>query len=293
MPRLAILIVGLLKYDSGKTSVALSLVQEAIEKGMNVGVLKPISGFDAWSQYKYVLKSMEYGKLIGEDLYLLHATARSNAPIEVEGPLVMLLAPPDPASFSWRMSLYTTATTSTIDQAIIARITECSEGAISTRHYVIEENLERTPNVLKNKLIELIRKLEPKPRIIGREDVEENLFSYNSIEGIDSCVKRIMSSYDMVVIESYNDAAAPTPSSIEVDVVVAVAPGKIALYPGDKYRRALNLVGEIRNPLATTTSDILGLIKPIKAIDTHPVVNPKELEKPWIKGLLDEIAKIA
>lgn len=293
MPQLTILVVGLLKYDSGKTSVALSLVREAIEKGMNIGVLKPISGFDAWSQYEYVLKSMEYGKLIGEDLYLLHATARSSMPIEVEGPLVMLLAPPDPAGFSWRTSLYVTATTSTIDQVVVARITECSEDTISTRHYVIEENIERTPSILKNKLTELIRKLDPRPGIISKEDIEEKLFSHDSIEGIDSCVKKITSSYDVVVIESYNDAAAPTPSSIKVDVVVAVAPGKIALYPGDKYRKALNLVGEIRNPLATTTSDILGLIKPIKAIDTYPIVNPKESEEPWIKGLLDEITKIA
>lgn len=291
--RLKILVVGLLRYDSGKTSIARSLVLEAKDRGFNVGVVKPVSGFDAWSQYKYVLKSMEYGKLIGEDLYILHSVADSRNPIEIEGPIVMLLAPPDPSSYSWRISLYIAATTSTLDQVVVARITTCRDDVVETHHYMVEENIERTSRILRERLVELIEKLRPRPEPIEKNMLEKRLFLEEILEGVDKCVERVIDSHEITIIESYNDAAAPTQFSAKADVVIAVAPGKIALYPGEKYWKAISLVGEIKNPLATTTSDVLGLVKPFKTIDTEPLIDPKNTDRPWTKGLLDKILDMA
>lgn len=290
--RLRVLVVGLLRYDSGKTSIARSLVLEARDRGFNVGVVKPVSGFDAWSQYKYVLKSMEYGRLIGEDLYLLHSAAHSKDLIEVEGPIVMLLAPPDPSSYLWRISLYVAATASTLDQVVVARTTKCMGDAVKTHHYIVEENIEHTPRILQEKLVELVEKLKPRPEPIEKSMVEKQLFLEENLGGVDKCVERIVESHEVTIIESYNDAAAPTPFSARADVVVAVAPGKIALYPGEKYWKAISLVGEIKNPLSTTTSDVLGLVKPLKAVDTKPLVDPKNTDRPWAKGLLDEVLNV-
>ncbi len=286
-----ILVVGLLKYDSGKTSTALSIIREAKNRGYNVGVSKPISGFDAWSQFKYVLKSMEGGVLVGEDLTLLYNEASPNEVIETVGPMVMLLAPPDPEFYSWRLSTYTAISTSTVDQVVIARTTRCLGGEHHTSHYVVEENIAHTPSAMRKALERLINKLNPEPKPVGKEFIEE-LFKEEVLEGVDACVERILEGYDVVVVESYNDAAAPTYASTRVDVVVAVGPGKIALYNGERYRRALSLVGEVRNPLATTTSEVLSLIKPIKTVDIEPVVNPKYSREAWAEGLLDLILEL-
>ena len=288
---LKILVVGLLRYDSGKTSTVLSIIREAKNRGFDIGVSKPISGFDAWSQFKYVLKSMELGVLVGEDLTLLYGEASPNEPVEVVGPLVMLLAPPDPEAYSWRLSTYTALTSSTVDQVTVIRVTKCSEEKHYTSHYMVEENIAHTPSAMKDMLYKLVGVLKPKPENVGKSFVEE-LFREDTISGIDECVRNVMMNYDLVVVESYNDAAAPTLSSTNVDVVVAVGPGKIALYNGERYRRALSLVGEIRNPLATTTSEVLSLVKPAKTINARPVVDPKHAREPWAEGLLDEILRI-
>ncbi|WP_231845533.1 hypothetical protein [Pyrococcus abyssi] len=44
----SVLIVGVLPYDSGKTTLAIKLVREAIEEGFDVGVSKPVGGFNGW-----------------------------------------------------------------------------------------------------------------------------------------------------------------------------------------------------------------------------------------------------
>ncbi len=286
-----VLVVGLLKYDSGKTSTALSIIREAKNRGYNIGVSKPISGFDAWSQFKYVLKSMEYKVLVGEDLTLLYNEAAPSEAIEAVGPIVMLLAPPDPEFYSWRLSTYTAITTSTVDQVVVTRITRCVQGKHYTSHYVVEENLTHTPSIMKKALNKLIDSLNPKPKTVNKEFIEE-LFKEEVLEGVDACVEGILGRHDLVVVESYNDAAAPTHTSIKVDVVVAVGPGKIALYDGERYRRALSLIGELRNPLATTTSEVLSLIKPIKTVDLKPVTNPKYSKEAWAEGLLDLILEL-
>jgi len=58
------LIVGLLPYDSGKTTFARSLVKELVESGVDVGILKPISGISGWYQYDYIVKSIEMDFLL-------------------------------------------------------------------------------------------------------------------------------------------------------------------------------------------------------------------------------------
>lgn len=72
------------------------------------------------------------------------------------------------------------------------------------------------------------------------------------------------------MIESYNNAAAPTAGSVDSDVVVAVAPGKAAVFSGNDYRKAIIALSDLKEPWKVTTEDVLPLLHPEKTIELKP-----------------------
>ena len=263
-----VLVVGLLQFDSGKTSLALSLITEALDKGVDVGVCKPITAFSGWYQYSSVLRSIEIGKLVGEDIYKLHFRAKSEDPIEIESPVVFMHMPPDPERVDWQSAYYTAMS---LNEQIIAI-------RVGKDHYYIPSNMNRLTNVLKTTSSNLIRSLDPSPKIL--EDVEEILL--NSGDLANDYVKEIIRRHELTIIESYNDASAPTWSSLEADVVLLVAPSKVAVYDGDRYRKAVELY--LKPPWLISSGEVVSLLKPIETIEIKPAVGVGEA---W--GLLDKL----
>ncbi len=224
-----VLITGFLPYDSGKTTLAKSLIEEAYERGIDVGFSKPISGINGWYQYEYVVKSIEVGLLIGEDLFKLHTAAKSLDPIEYEGPVVTLLLPPDPEKVGWEVGVYTSV--SLPNQISVIRISDLEK----TKHYYVPSNVERTVESLKSQIERFLNIVNAEP--IEAEESEELLLNSRNIA--DRCLNYLKKKHEFFVIESYNNAAAPTANSLEVDVVAVVAPGKVAVFSGNDYRRAV------------------------------------------------------
>ncbi len=286
-----VLIVGMLSHDSGKTGLALSLVREARSRGLDVGVSKPISGFNGWSQHRYVQLSVERGVLLGEDMFLLREVAGVKEPLEAVGPLVSLLMPPDPERSGWRMSTYRSMTTSLRDQVVAVRLSRCSgEGVESTVHIYVPENIERLPQGLEEVAWSLVRSLRPEPRPLDSRRLEELLGSEGVVHA-DTCLDLLASRHEFLVVESYNDAALPTPGCLRSDVVVAVAPGKAAIYSGERYRRAVEAAAGIRKPWQLTTEDVLSLIRPARTMPLKPEPEPRSTL--WAEGLLDSVLAVA
>ena len=285
-----ILVVGMLSHDSGKTGVAVSLIAEARSRGMNVGASKPVSGFNGWTQYEYVALSAERGILVGEDMYLLLKASGTQEPLEAVGPLVSLLMPPDPERSGWRISAYRSMVTNPREQVVVARITSCGKGGVkSTHHIYVPENIEKLPQRLEEAAWKLVGSLNPEPKPLSPAVMEE-LLGMDGVIHADTCLDHLASKHDLLVVESYNDAALPTPGCLKASAVVAVAPGKAAIYSGDKYRKAVQAAAGIRKPWQLTTEDVLTLIKPSRVVPLKPEKRPKETA--WAEGLLDAVLSV-
>ncbi len=272
-----VLIVGLLPFDSGKTSVALSLIGEAIQRGFDVGVVKPVTAFSGWYHYQSVRRSMEFGKLIGEDVYKLHNRAKNRDPIELESPVVLMHMPPDPERVDWQSSFFTALNLS--EQIVALRLTTPNE----TRHYYAPANLERLTRVLRDVAIELICSLNPKPMEI--ENLNKILLNVGKFA--DECVRYISSEHELTIIESFNNASAPTESSADSDVVLLVAPSKVAIYSGERYKKAVDVL--LKPPWLISSEEITSLLRPIKTVETKPTT---DISGDWAEGLLDEVLKV-
>jgi len=257
-----ILISGLLAFNSGKTSVALSIASSAVEKGIYTGICKPISAFNAWYQYGSVIQSIKTGKLLGEDVCRLHRAVNSDEKIEIESPVVFLHAPPDPERVGWDTSMYTAMGLS--DVTVVYRISDCED----TRHYVVSGNLKRLSTVMRKKIENLLEFLQPPPIESGKFVLEEILTGGRTIA--DECVEYLAEKYDVLVIESFNNASAPTSRSLDVEKVVVVAPGKLAVYSGRDYRRAMYAISDIRAPWRITVDNLVSLLKPENVMELQP-----------------------
>ncbi len=273
-----VLIVGLLPYDSGKTSLAESLITEAVEVGLDVGVSKPVTAVSGWYQYNTLIRSIELGLLVGEDMYRLHNAANSSDPLEFEGPVVSMHMPPDPERVDWQSSAYMSF--SLLDQIVAIRITSVKEN----KHFYVPSNIKRLTNTLKGEAEKLLSSLHPKPVEISRENIDEMLVK--ATEYADECLEHITNKHEFIVVESYNNAAAPTHGSLKATAVVAVAPSKAAIYEGDLYRKALMAISDIKEPWQSTTEEILCLLRPTRTIELNPT--PSKMCK-RAEGLLDAI----
>ncbi len=274
-----VLVVGLLPFDSGKTSMACSLVSEARERGYDVGVSKPISSMSGWYQYDCVERSVQYGKLIGSDIYKLHTAAGSSDPIECEGPVVSLLVPPDPERVEWESNEYLGM--NLLSQLVVIRVTDMK----GTKHYYVLPNVERLTGTMKEEVREVVSSME-NPVEVDMDFIQELLFSSYALA--DECLNHIAGKHDFMVVESYNNAAAPTAKSLNAQSVIAIAPGKAVLYSGELYRKALTAVSSIKEPWKTTTEEILKLMRPFKTIE----LKPSSAERVSFEGILDSIAEL-
>ncbi len=249
-----VLIVGLLQFDSGKTSLALSLISEALDRGMDVGVCKPVSAFSVWYQYEYLLKSVDMGLLVGSDALRLHKTAKSNDPIELESPVVFMHAPLDPERVDWSGEQ---------GMNVVAF-------RIGRNHFYVPSNLERLTNTMRG-VCSVIEKFKPK----AVKDVEN--FIFRSGELAQGCVDRIAERHEITFVESYNNASAPTWCSLNSDVVILVAPSKIALFDSERYRKAVEIID--MPPWNVPSEEVVRLIKPEVIVEFKPKENPKLLDQ--------------
>jgi predicted P-loop ATPase/GTPase len=254
-----VLVTGLLPFDSGKTTVAEFLISEAANT-FDVGVSKPVTTLSGWYQYQSVERSIKLGILIGEDIYRLHTAARSSDPIEIEGPIVSLLLPPDPQRVNWNTSFYSSMAFH--HQISVVRISTKSE----TKHYFIPSNVRRASHPLRRRIERLLKILRPSP--IEAEEAEYLLLTSKS--AADECIEELNLRHELVVIESHSNVAAPTAASLNSELVLVVAPGKLALFHGDEYRRAVGVLTELKEPWRITTEDVLQILKPIDVFDIEP-----------------------
>ena len=285
-----ILVTGLLPYDSGKTFVGRSLLKYFRGVGYSAIAYKPIAAHNAWFQLETVEKSTELGVLVGHDAYLYWKDMGGEVAIEEINPIDILTVPMDFSILPSNIRSYFSMLESFLSQACIMRISCFKTNRTITKHYVNVEHVRKAVSTLRPKLIELARKLKPQPKPVTYEQMVELTNSPEPITCADIQLERLTRKYEVVIVESFNNAATPTPLSVKnADKVLVVAPGKALIYDGRKYLEALKILEEtLGNKIAytTVTRSVVELLKPQNYMRIHPCSKPSDKALESIEELL-------
>jgi predicted P-loop ATPase/GTPase len=253
-----ILVVGLRPVDAGKTTLAASLARALKREGYDVVALKPVGSVEAWIHPEALRWTAERGFVITPDAMRLSEATGGSTPLEAVEPVAAIHAPPDPARWDWNPSPYQVHLSDPNRTTALLRLTACRPGGGSTLHLVNVEALDRAPLALKRKLVDASSRLQPPPLRVDYKGVER-LLAADAIQAADSCSILASQGREVVVVESFSDAAAPTPWSLDAHMVVAVAPGVAGLVDGGRYSRAVELRGGDENPALVSAGEAVHL----------------------------------
>ncbi len=265
-----ILLTGVLRYESGKTSFALELLNSFKEMGIDIYPYKPIGGHSGWYQYTTIINSIKLGKLVGEDAYHYAEAINCIECIEQISPLDFLLIPHDIKFYQDRVRNYIDLVDDVFKQIILVRLTTIINNNFQTVHYLVKDNckyiLESMENVLKDLINSIKYVIE-----IDVNELTSLILSPELYYMLDNILAYHESRHELVLIESFNDVALPIPSAINSSYVIVIAPGRVLLYDGNNFRVAVKIVSDVFRPLALSTSSILRLMKqPILSLPIPP-----------------------
>ncbi|MCD6470052.1 hypothetical protein J7L29_04555 [Candidatus Bathyarchaeota archaeon] len=269
-----ILVVGFREVDSGKTTVALSLLRHLRENGVNVCGFKPKAGNSVWYDFDIIYEALMHGRLYGKDAKLLRKESRTELPEEVISPVHRLwsILPADYETVALEVPHF-----------IADRITFCKN---RYEHYIIINKTLPFEHGAECFIDRLCKKAARVIYVTGLKDLDEISDLYD--KAIESAYERISRKHDFIVYESYSDNALPW-KGIEgkVSLILAVEPGRIYVYDPNKYFLTLRLLEGFRKEV--TTNNIRGLIKPLKTVKISPYLSSELIEK--MKKKIDEILR--
>ena len=291
---LKILVVGLIPYEAGKTTVAKAVVGELVSRGFSVGVSKPVAGHNLWYQSASIRNTLEHKVLVGEDAVALKRIAGIEDPIEIINPLDIALAPIDPIYYLKNLRGFHEILSSMISSAIMMRISLClDKSRVETNHFLVKDRFDRLPKTIRVLVSRIASSIKPQPVYIESEVLEE-LFLRGYIAA-ETCYNAIKNLYQVLVIESFNDSATPISSIEDISSVIAVSPGKTLIYDGETYSKALKVVLGVDTRLRgswPSTSEISRLINPVVILDTPHIEDIDEYNR-YVEDLVDSILKIS
>ncbi len=271
-----VLVVGF-GEDTGKTTVAASLVSALRASGFRAEAFKPVGATRVWLHPSVAQESRERGYLVTWDGMVL-ARASGGDPERVN-PVGGLVAPRDP--FAGRGGYG--------ESLAALRVSDCRGSRV---HLYEPRSLEAAPPSIASLVREALSAARPGPvpvRPGGLMEVVEG----PAVEAADSCLRLLLSQAEVVVAESNSDVAAPTPLAARPDLVVAVSPGRAAVYRGDRWALALQLVASGR-PHAAVTGEVARLVEPLKVVDLPIVGDPLEgVPRDFLEPILDEVKGLA
>ncbi len=286
-----ILVTGLLPYESGKTEFVLGLVNSLQNLGFKPGYFKPVAGHNGWYQYDTLIHSIELGLLIGHDAYVVADKLGLKDIIQVMSPLDILTLPIDPFGKIPSIRSYLEYMNTTSKITVLVRFTSnmSINNELRSQHtYIVcKDTLEKLPASLRDVFNELMKSIRKRNVLFIDANtlfVERFLENPRIYDAIDENIK-YLERFDPLIIESYNDAAAPTRASLNADYVFIVAPGKALLYNGKRYRDAVLVSAYSGYPWSIRSSTIFEILgQPLKAYDL-----PIKLYGDKYTSLFDEI----
>ncbi|OYT38075.1 MAG: ATPase [Desulfurococcales archaeon ex4484_58] len=286
-----ILVVGLLPYDSGKTEFVLALGEKLKEQGYRPGYFKPVAGHDGWYQYDTLLYSRDEKLLIGHDAYLVSERFGLTDILYLVSPLDLLTLPVDPVKPGMTIRSYIEHMSLVGKRAVLLRYTRVFNDKSNYKHlyFICNDTLAKLNNELRSVYEDLVMNFKNSNSLFIETNTNsiEKMLSSPAIYGVIDSYIEFFREYEPVIIEGYNDVAAPTIGSLNVDYVFLIGPGKAIVYSGERYRTAVELLSYRGYPWmikSTTVFDLLG--KPLRTYDI-----PLKVYVNRYHGLFENIAE--
>ncbi len=277
-----ILVTGLLPYDSGKTEFIRSLAESLREDGYRVLYFKPVGGHNGWYQPDTITHSFELRVLVGHDAYTVTEDLGLLDIVDVLSPIDFLTLPIDPLSSGLSMRSYVDYMSMSLKTVILLRMTRVwLEGGVFKRSHLYvfcRDTYDRLNNYLKSTVDELVGVFRDSNSIIveANTDYVEKIMSSPATYSVSDEALKQLGGYDVLFIEGYNNVAAPTYASLDVDYVFIVSPGKAVMYRGRDYRRGVELLSYRGLPWTITTDKVMDLLKkPLKSFDIPPMTHDR------------------
>ncbi|MCE4604462.1 MAG: hypothetical protein F7B20_05810 [Aeropyrum sp.] len=256
-PRM-ILVAGL-GEDSGKTTLALGIISHLRARGFNAVGFKPAGATNIWLHPEVLDLSASKGFLVTWDGLRL-AQASGEFDMRIVNPVGGFILPPYPGgakAFGAESILG--------GRIVLLRITECLR-SISTLHLLIPDSLDGAPEGVVELVSRVAERVKPTPFKTTPSFVADILGEPSS-EAADTCLNRLLSTSDVVVVESNSDVAAPTKMSMNASVVIVAGWGYAYLYEGDVWKKAVELKMLGGKPWSVKSQEILTLARPTKSFE--------------------------
>jgi len=272
----SILVVGLRGEDSGKTMVALAVLQCLSDQGVVACGFKPKAGNNLWFDYDVVYEALSQGRLYGKDAKLLRRYSSVDLAEEVVNPVHRLWVK-EP---TWQYA-------HTLPYFLVDRATLSEDGS----DFLVVVN-KRALSEFRD-CEELLLKLcgRAKEVIEVRELVELNSLAETYDKLISIAYNKVKRSCEVMVVESYSDVALPWDGLENLKAVFGIEPWSIKLYDPDKYLTTVRLSSQLRRVDEVTTKQVQRLLKPLKEIRVLPSTSENIVKdlKIKVKPILNEL----
>jgi len=286
-----VLIVGYLEIESGKTTLAASLITALRREGFDSVGFKPIGATDVWFKPWVVEESRRRKLLVTYDSLVLERASRGNPPAHIINPVGGLLAPIDPSKLDWREGFVDVILDQPHRRLSLLRVTSCPPRGVAVFHVLNQSIMPRVTQSIAQSISELSLALNPPPTPTTLRDVESFMDNDAAIVA-DTCLERL-EEREVVVIESNSDIAAPTYKSLESKLVIAVAPSIAALVDGDRYAKAVHLRSIAGKPWSVRVKEVLALTRAKTVIELPPKSEPMEgYTADELEAIVEEVKSI-
>ena len=287
------LVVGV-GEDSGKTTLAASIASRLRERGFRVSVSKPVGASEVWLRPWVLRESERIGYIVtGDSLILSRSIGLPEERVEEVNPVAALLTPIDYVRLPPRSSEAEAASIIPFFRTALLRVSECMGSSVRRLHLAGKEALDRAPRLVAEALREVAGSVKPKPLTVNADFIPRVVVEAG-VKAADTCISRMESESDVIVVESNSDIAAPTPLSFaRASIVVVAAPGSASIYSGERWRMAVSIQASIGSPWRTSVRDILGLARPEKVVEIPLISDPLEgIPAEYVDEIIDSLEDI-
>ncbi|BCU67681.1 hypothetical protein HS7_11180 [Sulfolobales archaeon HS-7] len=246
-----VLITGLLPQDSGKTTMGINLIRAFKEVGIRMFPYKPVAGFNGWYSYEYLIRGVNMGIIAGGDAFKYYDETGED--IRKINPFTLLTLPLDLEKADFRNVFFENK------EGIVHALLRAESCTNAEGYYLAKEyqfSSEGLISIINGFLARRGFNLISENQIITMID--------DSVNSTNNCTPQD----DNIIIESYNDAAAPNWESLKVDFTLAVSPGKSFLISGEEYSMAVKALTFSR--LMMKTIKVVGVVRPMKSFSLSP-----------------------
>lgn len=259
-----VLVVGLLKADSGKTIFSQGLITALKDRDINIVPFKPLSGHNLYYQFDTFQNNVRSQRISSQDIGKLIASAQTPLPIELLNPVDRLFVPLDFDKYLKAPRQYFNHMEK-VDTLLLQRMSFLRDKTsfhfehIYLIHKPAINEVLWTPHWIE----EILKGAD---QVLEMEDLYQ-LVVYHAkhFEAVTTrALNAIAERAELILIESINDVACPAPCATNADIVVAIVPGWALFYRSTDFFHTLNLQHQLK-----------GEQQPIFMEDLCPVLDPQ------------------